>query len=56
MLDLLGRRQEAVAAYKKASSQGLGMRHDQYGLMLSGDYIKQRLQTPFKRIENKDED
>jgi len=56
MLDLLGRREEAIAAYKKASVLSFGAQHSQFRLLVTGDYAKQRLQTPFTRVENKDND
>ena len=52
MLDLLGRRDEALAAYTKAAAQQVNQRHDQYGLALDKQYIQQRIETPFKRVEN----
>ncbi len=55
MLDLLGRRDEAIARYQHVvdmNPEG-GMRHDQYGLSYEyGPYAAERLQTPFQRIEN----
>ncbi len=55
MLDLLGRREEAIARYQHVvdmNPEG-GMRHDQYGLSYEyGPYAAERLQTPFQRIEN----
>ncbi len=56
MLDLLGRREAAIAAYRKAAGLSLETRHDQYGLVLSGAYVEQRLQKPFIRVENKNDD
>jgi tRNA A-37 threonylcarbamoyl transferase component Bud32 len=54
MLDLLGQRAEAVAAYRKALSAPIGeYSHDQYGLVLSKAYVQQRLETPFARVENR---
>jgi tRNA A-37 threonylcarbamoyl transferase component Bud32 len=54
MLDLLGRRAEAVAAYRKALSVTFGQySHDQYGLVLTRDYVEQRLESPFARVENR---
>jgi proline iminopeptidase len=52
MLDLLGRREEAIAAYKKASALSFGMQHGQFRLAVNAEYAKQRLQTPFSRVEN----
>jgi hypothetical protein len=53
MLDLLGRRTEAVAAYQKSLTAGVEKWHDQYGLALNNAYIEQRLKQPFTRVENK---
>ncbi|UCC71640.1 MAG: alpha/beta fold hydrolase [Gemmatimonadota bacterium] len=55
MLDLLGRREEAIARYQRAVDLGSegGMRHDQYGLSYEfGPYAAERLLTPFRRLEN----
>ena len=55
MLDLLGRRDEAIARYQLVvdmNPEG-GMRHDQYGLSYQfGPYAAERLRTPFQRVEN----
>jgi proline iminopeptidase len=55
MLDLLGRRDEAVACYQRVvdmNPQG-GTRHDQYGLAYEyGPYAAERVQSPFQRVEN----
>ncbi len=55
MLDLLGRREEAIARYQHVvdmNPEG-GMRHDQYGMSYEyGPYAAERLLTPFQRIEN----
>jgi tetratricopeptide (TPR) repeat protein len=60
MLDLLGRRDAAVARYRKAAGLDTAesiQRHDQYGLAYSpGPYAKQRMETPFVRVENQDAD
>jgi tetratricopeptide (TPR) repeat protein len=47
MLDLLGQRTEAVAAYQKALAAGVKARHDQYGLVLNKAYVEERLRSPF---------
>lgn len=58
MLDLLGRRQEAIAEYRKATDVGIAdyeQRHDQFGLAYSPtSYAKERMGTPFTRVENTD--
>jgi proline iminopeptidase len=55
MLDLLGRRAEAIANYQRVvdmNPEG-GVRHDQYGLSYEfGPYAAERLRTPFRRVEN----
>jgi hypothetical protein len=56
MLDLLGQREEALAAYRQVAGQDLHMRHDQYGLQLTKGYIQQRIETPFVRVENRSDD
>jgi hypothetical protein len=56
MLDLMGRRAEAVAAYTSAADMNVSgqMQHDQFGLAYSpSDYAKQRMQEPFTRVENR---
>jgi proline iminopeptidase len=55
MLDLLGRREEAITRYKRVVDLNLddGVRHDQYGLSYEySPYAAERLQTPFLRVEN----
>ncbi len=53
MLDLLGRRAEAVECYENALAS-IGpdsvMRHDQYGFAIDEDWIKERLKTPFPLV------
>lgn len=56
MLDLLGRRQEALVAYNQVAGLHLGMVHDQYGMSLSRDLIQSRLEIPFTRVENRQDD
>jgi proline iminopeptidase len=56
MFDLLGRRPEALVAYRKASGMSLGARHDQYGIVVSREYVETRLRTPFTWVENSSED
>ena len=55
MLDLLGRRQDAIERYRRVVDMNLesGIRHDQYGLSYEySPYAAERLQTPFQRVEN----
>ncbi len=55
MLDLLGRRQEAVELYQRVVDMALdsGIRHDQYGLSYEySAYAAVRLVAPFQRVEN----
>src|ERR1017187_4545321 len=51
LLDLLGRRTDAVAAYQEAQkAPGTpSMRHDQYGLVIDKKWVEERLKTPFER-------
>ena len=56
MLDLLSRRAEALAAYRKAASQNLYMQHGQYGIVVNGEYVQTRLKNPFQRVENQSSD
>jgi tetratricopeptide (TPR) repeat protein len=51
ILDLLGRRDEALARYKAAANirmQG-SMRCDQYGIVINQNWVKDRLEKPFER-------
>jgi hypothetical protein len=51
LLDLLGRRSEALAAYQ-AALQVPGepkMRHDQYSMAIDKCWVEERLKTPFER-------
>jgi proline iminopeptidase len=58
MLDLLGRRDEAIAVYERVvrmdiSSRGSPVRNDQYGLAYyPTSYALQRTKVPFTRLEN----
>jgi len=57
ILDLSGKRDEAIARYKKVVYMNLNdlWKHDQYGLRYKlSPYAKERMVTPFKRVENKD--
>jgi hypothetical protein len=59
ILDLLGRREEALAAYDRAGAcdfNNFHTRHDQYGIVLTRDYLNQLLEKPFVRVDNHDED
>lgn len=60
MLDLLGKREEAVRRYEKVAAMGLAevsIRHDQFGIVYEPcPYAKQRMDTPFTRVENRDTD
>ncbi|HOW86338.1 MAG TPA: alpha/beta fold hydrolase [Candidatus Aminicenantes bacterium] len=59
MLDLLGRRPEALGRYRKAADLGLAMTwsHSQYRLKYEiSPYAGERLKTPFQRIENGSDD
>ena len=59
MLDLLGKREEAISIYMKVSDLDVknSTSHSQYELTFSpGVYASERIKTPFKRIENLDPD
>jgi tetratricopeptide (TPR) repeat protein len=51
LLDLLGRREAAIEAYKAAQANGSEQmfRHDQYKLSIDQKWIEERLRIPFKR-------
>lgn len=51
LLDLMGRRDAAIEAYKAAQATGSQevFRHDQYKLRIDQSWVQQRLQTPFQR-------
>ena len=56
MLDLLGRRDEAIAVYKKVVDMNISgqWRHSQYGMIYSpSTYAAKRMKEPFQRIENR---
>jgi tetratricopeptide (TPR) repeat protein len=58
MLDLLGRRSDAVAIYQKVADKNLNYRaqHDQFGLKIEiSPWAAERIKVPFKRIENSQE-
>jgi tetratricopeptide (TPR) repeat protein len=52
LLDLLGRREEALAWYRKAREAGFNgvIHHDQYGIVLDARWIEERLRAPFERV------
>lgn len=59
MLDLLGRRDEAIPIYKKVVDMNVSGRwqHSQYGMIYSPSiYAAKRLKEPFQRIENLSKD
>jgi hypothetical protein len=59
MLDLLGKRKEALACYTQVADMNIdeSWQHSQYGLAYKvSPYARERMKTPFKRIENKDKD
>ena len=52
LLDVMNRREEAIAAYKEALKIDIGsasMRQDQYDLVIDRKWVEQRLKTPFER-------
>lgn len=59
MLDLMGKRKEAVEIYKRVAEMGVtgGMEHSQFGLRYSpSPYAKERMEKPFVRVENQYQD
>jgi proline iminopeptidase len=55
MCDLLGKRQEAVIHYRRAAEMNIDdtWMHSQYGLNYSlSPYAKERIQSPFQRLDN----
>ncbi len=56
MLDLLGRREAAIAKYRQVADMGmenLEQRHEQYGLSYEYNaYARERMAAPFARVEN----
>jgi tetratricopeptide (TPR) repeat protein len=59
MLDLLGKRETAISKYKRVAEMSIdsGVRHDQYGLAYEyTPYAKERMTTPFVRVENQTSD
>ncbi len=58
MLDLLGKREEAIARYREVVAMGLdwGVRHDQYGLSYDfTPYAQERMEMPFTHLKNRDQ-
>jgi hypothetical protein len=56
ILDLFGRRNEAIAVYKAVVDLKVNgeMTHDQFGLTIApSPYAAERMKTPFQRVENK---
>ncbi len=51
LLDLAGRRADAVAKYKAALAieGNPTMRHDQYDMVINKKWVEERIRTPFKR-------
>lgn len=51
LLDLLGRRAEAVGRYEEALKMegSPNMRHDQYNMTINKQWVEERLKTPFER-------
>jgi hypothetical protein len=51
LLDLLGRRAEAVGRYQEALKvpNPPSMKHSQYNLIISTQWVEERLKTPFGR-------
>jgi hypothetical protein len=51
LLDLLGHRAEAVVRYEEAMKVpgSPSLRHDQYGLTIDKEWVRERLKTPFER-------
>jgi len=59
MLDLLNKRDEAIAKYREAADMDVETpcRHDQYGLAYApSSYARERISTPFTRMENRSND
>jgi tetratricopeptide (TPR) repeat protein len=51
LLDLLGRRPEAVACYQEAlkATWRRPIRHEQYKMVINREWVEERLRTPFER-------
>jgi RNA polymerase sigma factor (sigma-70 family) len=57
VLDLLGRRREAVSvylsAYRRAKENKIELfQDDSHGLVVNKEYLEERIKTPFTRVEN----
>ena len=56
MLDLMKKREDAISRYKKVVAMNLDFSpsHGQYGLRYEvTPYARERIKSPFKRIENR---
>jgi beta-lactamase regulating signal transducer with metallopeptidase domain/tetratricopeptide (TPR) repeat protein len=55
IFDLLGRRREALNRYEAVLQEGrdFNVRHDQYGIRINRDWVKERVTKPFERRNNK---
>jgi len=51
ILDIFGRREEALGKYKEALKKAkyFEMRHDQYGIKVNREWVEERIRKPFKR-------
>ncbi len=51
ILDILGRREEALQRYREALERGEGInsQHDQYHMRINREWVEERLKTPFQR-------
>ena len=51
ILDILGKRDDALERYRKALANDTGgsMQHSQYNLVIDRAWVEQRLATPFRR-------
>ena len=59
MLDLMGKREDAISRYKKVVAMNLdfSQSHGQYGMRYSvTPYAQERIKSPFKRVENRQVD
>jgi hypothetical protein len=57
MLDLVGKRNEAIKKYQQAADLNVDAtwQHNQFGLRYNlAEWARERLRTPFQRIENTD--